>query len=469
MTEIKSGFKNSQLVDTQLISKYAFHFLKTAFNKVDVQKGTNTAQFRKIFGIQHRGVVKDRSKHSHHAKDAAVLTLIPVVAKRDEILGKAYQHEERTHQQYTELPYKGFKQSFIENIENIILINNIQKDQALTPGCHRVRIRGKKVYLKDKAGNEHEKWAKGDSIRGQLHLDTFYGKIKVVKRAENGKPMKDETGEWIYTDKNDGFGFVLRKEINKDLKVDTIVDPYIKQLFVQQMNGRNLDKTLKEDGCIWMLNKKGDKVHAMRHVRTFANDVTEPLAVKQQTYLSSKEYKNQYWAKNGENYAYAFYQGIVKSKIERGFELITLFDAAQLNEDKNGSDLEVSKELVFNKKGDRLQLYAILKANQKVLFYKDSSDELNDLELSDLSKRLYKIMKFEKDGRVVFGHHLDARNDSALKVLEAQYGKSIYNGFSTVNYEQPWPRLKLSIGNLNFLIEKKDFELLLDGTINIYK
>jgi len=469
MTEIKSGFKNSQMVDTQLISKYAFHFLKTAFNKVDVQKGSNTAQFRKIYGIQNRGVVKDRSKHSHHAKDAVVLTLIPVAAKRDEILVKAYQHEERMHQQYTELPYKGFKQSFIEDIENIILINNIQKDQALTPGCRRVRVRGKKVYLKDQNGNEREKWAKGDSIRGQLHLDTFYGKIKVVKRADNGKPLKDETGEWMYTDKNEGFGFVLRKEINKDLKVETIVDPYLKQLFIQQMNGRNLDKTLKEDGCIWMLNKKGNKVHAMRHVRTFANDVTEPLAIKHQTYTSGKEYKTHYWAKNGENYAYAFYQGIIKNKIERGYELINLFDAAQSSLADNRNNLDVPKDISFNKKGDQLQLYAILKVNQKVIFYKDSPYELDDLEITDLSKRLYRIIKFEKDGRIVFAHHLDARNDNALKALEVQFGKSIYNGFSAFNYEQPWPRLKLSLGNLNFLIEKKDFELLLDGTINIYK
>ncbi|MGC4057167.1 MAG: HNH endonuclease domain-containing protein [Chitinophagaceae bacterium] len=40
MQDITSGFKNSQLVDTQLISKYAFHYLKTYFEKVEVQKGS---------------------------------------------------------------------------------------------------------------------------------------------------------------------------------------------------------------------------------------------------------------------------------------------------------------------------------------------------------------------------------------------------------------------------------------------
>jgi CRISPR-associated endonuclease Csn1 len=467
MTEVKTGFKNSQLVDTQLISKYAFHFLKTAFYKVEVQKGTNTAQFRKIFGIQHKDVVKDRSRHSHHAKDAAVLTLIPAAARREEILKKAYEYEEATFKQYTEAPYKGFRQSFVEKIEDVVLINNIQKDQALTPGKRRVRIRGKIVYLKDEAGNKTEKWAQGDSIRGQLHLDTFYGKIKLVKRDAAGSPLKEEDGTWMYTEKNEGFAFVVRKEINKDLKVDGIVDPYIKGLFIQQMNGRSLDKTLKDDGAIWMLNKNGERIHAMRHVRTFANDVTEPLAVKRQLNASGAEHKRYYWAKNGENYAYVLYQGIIKNKIERSFVLINLYDASvmkQLNSDK----LEVEKEIVFNKKGDRIQLYAVLKTKQKVLFFKDDPEELNDLAVEDLSNRLYKIIKFEKDGRIVFGHHLDARNDNALKALEDQYGKSIYNGFSSVNYEQPWPKLKLSLGNLNCLIENKDFDVLEDGTLKIY-
>jgi CRISPR-associated endonuclease Csn1 len=66
-------------VDTQLISKYAFHYLKTYFDKVDVQKGSITAEFRKIYGLQIADEKKDRSKHSHHAKDAAVLTLIPLL------------------------------------------------------------------------------------------------------------------------------------------------------------------------------------------------------------------------------------------------------------------------------------------------------------------------------------------------------------------------------------------------------
>ena len=73
--EIPQGFINSQLTDTQIITKYAYPLFENSFNKVDVIKGTTTAEFRKIYGIQLKNKLKDRTQHSHHAVDAAVLTL----------------------------------------------------------------------------------------------------------------------------------------------------------------------------------------------------------------------------------------------------------------------------------------------------------------------------------------------------------------------------------------------------------
>jgi CRISPR-associated endonuclease Csn1 len=474
LKEVKSGFKNSQLIDTQIISKYAYHYLKSVFYTVRVQKGAITAEFRKIYGIQPKNQKKNRDFHSHHAKDAAILTLIPTDAKRDEILKEAFLFHEKSRKQYTIKPYNGFKNYFIENIDQTILINNSIKDNALTPGRKRVRIRGKKIFLrtnlgelkKDDLGNDIEKWAKGDSIRGKLHLESFYGKIKLVKRDEHLKPIKNKAGEWEYEDKNEGFAFVIRKEVNKELKVDTIVDLFIKQMFIKQMNGRNIEKTIKEDGGIWMINKCGEKLHKIRHIRCFANDVAEPLAIKKQTYESSKDYKNNFWAKNGENYAYILYQGVVNNKIERKFKLLNLFDAAKIYQLNNYNELSVELEIDTNKKGNKLPLHFILKTGLKVLFYKENNpEELFDLENTDLSKRLYKILKFEKDGRIVFGYHLDARSDNDLKALSDIHGKSIYNGFSNIDFENPMPKLKLSPGNFNFLIENKDFFMKPDGKI----
>jgi len=94
MTEVTSGFKHSQLNDTRLITKYAYHYLKSVFSKVEVQKGLVTADFRKMLGVQSADEKKDRDKHSHHAIDATILSLIPVAAKRDKILELFYKIQE---------------------------------------------------------------------------------------------------------------------------------------------------------------------------------------------------------------------------------------------------------------------------------------------------------------------------------------------------------------------------------------
>ena len=124
-------WKNSQLVDTQIISKYARAYLKTLFNKVDVQKGSITAEFRNIYGIMG-DEKKDRSKHSHHAKDAAILTLIPGSAKREDILKRYYEAKEKglKHQ---ESPYHAFNISHVLKIEESVLINKGERRNCFIP------------------------------------------------------------------------------------------------------------------------------------------------------------------------------------------------------------------------------------------------------------------------------------------------------------------------------------------------
>src|SRR5690606_3928013 len=98
--------------------KYALPFLKTVFNKVDVQKGNITADFRKIYKVQDRLEKKERAKHSHHAIDAAVLTLIPPAAVRDKILLR-YNEANENKQGYHEKPkqWNNFHQQYIVGIE----------------------------------------------------------------------------------------------------------------------------------------------------------------------------------------------------------------------------------------------------------------------------------------------------------------------------------------------------------------
>jgi CRISPR-associated endonuclease Csn1 len=105
----------------------------------------------------------------------------------------------------------------------------------------------------------------------------------------------------------------------------------------------------------------------------------------------------------------------------------------------------------------------------KVLFYKDKKDELLELSQPEILKRLYKMNRIfdPNDGRLQFQFHMEARDDRAL--LEAypenEFGKRGKNGFSEFDYENSLPRLLLSLGKFDFLIENKDFEIKPDGKI----
>ncbi len=472
--EITSGFKNSQLVDTQLISKYAFHYLKTYFDKVDVQKGSITSDFRKIYGLQVADEKKDRSKHSHHAKDAAVLTLIPVAIKRESILKEYYEHKERNQKYNAQSPYKGFNRDEIWNIDDTILINNIAKDQALTPAKRIVRKRGKVQLIE---GTNQPKIATGDCIRGQLHDETFFGAIKPAKLDEKGKLQRKKNGTIIQEDK---LKFVVRvamkyKKNDQDAEGSFKNLEHLKSLIVDKILFKQIEKQVHEvyngslkdalEGGVWMLNRKGEMVNKIRHIRVF-KDVSEPLVIKQQTYKSKLDYKNNYYAGNASNIAY----GLYKSENKESFKskIINLLTASNINKLTGSNILEL--ELNFIEKKEKFNLLAILKSGQKVIFYNQNKNELFDLSIKELSNLIYVIDGFEKDGRIRFSHHLNALNNTELKELaDLRYGKdkfkALYQGCSSLNTESPWPKLKLSMGNLKMCIEYIDFEIKIDGTI----
>jgi CRISPR-associated endonuclease Csn1 len=468
-TEIPQGFVNSQLTDTQIITKYAFHYLKTVFNKVDVIKGTNTAQFRKIYEIQPKDETKDRSQHSHHAVDAAVLTLIPSAKKREEILKKAYIYEEdHKGRQYHEKPFPEFNYSLIDELKKNILINNIaDRDQVLTPGKKVVRKRGKIVWT-DK-DNQTPKIAQGDSIRGELHLQTYYGKIKIAAKDSNGALERDENGFVIYNqvDGKDEVWMVIRKPIDKvnfasDVIVDTVLADFLKR---QILDG------VKQNELVDFQGKKLRHLRCrVKAARGFMNPDNVTI-VKEQTYKSSKDYKNYVYADSGENYMFGLYEN------EQGRTIIpfNIFESAKFAKYTSSADskeLFKSKEPIFIGRGKNRKeavLVHVFQVGQKVLFFENDKEELKDLENLDISKRLYfvKNLADAKQGLIRFQHHLEARADSQLNedFPEMIFGKKGMNGFSRFTTDFIAPRLLISPGNFNFIIEGKDFKMKLDGTI----
>ena len=479
--DVPQGFVRSQLTDTQIISKYAFHYLKTVFNKVEVQKGDVTAQFRKIYGIQEKTKKKDRSKHHHHAIDAAVLTLIPKSAKREEILKKAYEYEQKTKKQYHEKPFPAFHQSMITEIEKTLLINNIpNKDQALTKGKKIVRRRGKIVWLRDKngkieldkKGNKIPKIAQGDSIRGQLHEESFYGLVKVVEKDKDNKPLRDKDGNFIFKKDKSGKNefWVVKRILAKDLTVknnkinNDIVDEHLKTYMEEQ-----LEEGVKVFDLLDFNNKK------IRHVRCRVKagrgnlNANSLIKIKEQTNKSKAEYKNFYYAKPGDNYLFGLYE--TNDGKNRDIKSVNLFEAGQIN---NLSNVNDKKELFEEKihigtKKQEASLIHIFEIGQKILFFRNNKKELKEITYQELSERLYFVKRLHQAsvGNILFQHHLEARSDEQLqKDFPSKIFKSAGKyGFSKFQTDFIAPRLLFKPTKNNFIIEEKDFEISLDGKI----
>jgi CRISPR-associated endonuclease Csn1 len=441
LEEIPLKWKNSQLVDTQIISKYARAYLKTVFEKVDVQKGSTTDIFKKIYEIKGNEQ-KNRSKHSHHAIDAATLTLIPGSAKREALMEEYYKAEENNNPTFHIKPYANFQSSHILQIEKNIIINHLPHDKTLAASIKNILKRGAKIG----------KVAQGDSIRGQLHKETFFGAVKALERNEQGFPIiengkyktiKNKSGE-------DEIWIVSRKPI-QDIKIDKdiIVDELLKQHIQTQ-----LDKNIPLTEVCDFNNKP------IRHLRVRVKagvgflSKNKAIPIKEHTYISKHEHKSEYLVQNEENYLFLLYEGLnEKKKLVRHYRILNLFDIAQLKI-KNISEILDETEFQTRTKGKlKLNLKVILKAGDRAIFYKESKDEIT---AENAKFRLFKLYKFNEMGSpfLYFQNHMEARPESEIEKTESVFDPSKYQA-----------RLMLVLDKINCLFENIDFKIKPDGNI----
>lgn len=332
--EIKESWVRRQLTDTQMISKYAREFLSTYFKKVKVQKAGVNADFRKIYGFQEEDEIKNRNKHTHHAIDAAVLTLIPTNSSyRDRLLKTMYEWQEQKRGQFTTEPFSDFNpQQLIRQIENSVLVVNYQKDKMLNQTAKKVRNRGRFVYVRDKQGNIKKnnegnpilKWAKGDTIRIPLYKQTYVAKLRDVNR-KNGKPLKNEDGTWQFKTGVDEFYYSVRVPVEEAKKyIDDIVDPVIREIVKSQKN----NPVVKDYG-----------ENEIRHVRV---RTTAGKVVKERNnYRSKDNHKNFYYAASGAIPYAILLQNIINGTLERKLIPISSAEIAKVHKKFGKFDAEL--------------------------------------------------------------------------------------------------------------------------------
>jgi CRISPR-associated endonuclease Csn1 len=271
-----------------------------------------------------------------------------------------------------------------------------------------------------------------------------------MQRDVSGKILqKDEVRYVIRKELKAGeLGFTTKEQLEK------IVDPVVRRKVLEHVGDRSLKEAFAE--VIWMNKEKGVRI---RHVRIFVDRITDPLEVKQHehAHLSSKEYKQHYFAENGggANFKYAIYRTEEKGKITTDAQVFNLM-AASKSRSLEG-EFHVPTEMVKGKEGKekRLPLYAVLNVGTRVLLIREDEEELHEMSAKDLVKRLYRVFKFRGDDcRLYLQHHIEARRDEELG-----------DGDSKINFDVPNPRILISKTNLNFLVEGKHFDIAIDGII----
>jgi CRISPR-associated endonuclease Csn1 len=461
-TEYKAGWRNSQLRDTQTITKYALPFLKTVFNKVEVQKGNITADFRKIYKVQPRFEKKERTKHSHHAIDAAILTLIPTAAIRDKILLR-FNEANENRQGYHEKPkhWDNFHQQHILSIEDEVLINYQAQHRTLTHTYKTIRKRGEIQYVKeklvngkwqyklDKEGNKIPLVANGASIRGQLHKQSFFGAIKNKGELNLVERYPISTFTSINDCKNiidDAVRTIVKAELEKRMSDGMSFDK-AKLNPIPFPNGKALIKKVR---C---------KVAAGRGYLT----PEKALEIHKHDFESKHKYKQHIYAQNDQNAYCLYYELATEKQIERAFRIVGLFELSKLrltNEAAIFNDNYYNKiETGKGKNKIELPLCKILNAGTKVIFYKEIIEELKDLDLKEVLQRTFRIYKFNEPAPSTVYVYLQNQ-------IEARRNEELGNGDKDLNLDIYQARVFLGASKFNAAMEGKHFEIKPDGQIN---
>ncbi len=401
MEEVPEGFARRQGAGIGLVGKYAGLYLKSLFHKADdrsksnvrVVKGATTAEYRKMWGIQDEYEKKSRDNHVHHCIDA--ITIACIEPGEYNATAKYYQQLEEYERNNAKKPtFPKPWPTFTEDIKAIqhemLVVHNTPDNMPKQARKYVCTANGKKLAM-------------GDTARGSLHNDTYYGAI-------------ERDGEIRY---------VVRRPLSSFEKVsdlDNIVDEAVKEIIKSAVEKKGLKQAIA-DG-IFMNEAKGIRINK---VRCYAKAVKKPLNIRMQRDLSPKEYKQQYHVQNEGNYLLAIYEGEVKGKVKRAYELVKSIEAAEFFKRSTSRD-DYPSMVPLTK--NNLPLKHQLRIGQHVLLYENTSEEINFSDVNDMSKRLYYITGLsylpvgKGFGNIVMRHHQEARMAKDIKTSNGIFKNS---------------------------------------------
>lgn len=434
-----SSFKRRQLVDTGIMCSHAVALLRSVYSKVYAVNGAATAFARKAWGIQVDDV-KDRTEHTHHAKDAMVIAAL--TPKRFNAICTYLKDDGRnTSMRPCDIckpPCDGFAEK-VRKATDEILVKHVMRQTTMRQSSKQNALA--KAHPQKDNPDKIVKFVKsqGDTVRGQLHNDTFYGCIATP-----------DTGDTAY---------VVRKPLDGPIAkieefADKIVDPAIRCIV------RSALGEFKRDG-IKVLSPGMIRMPSgmpVNKVRIFAKDVKNPWKLRNHAMESKHDYKNPYYVKSSDGSNFRLGIFLVNGKMTVQPE--NILDWAQNH--KRSDYVPQDRQEGF--------VGYIYPGSMALATEDGSTESIRALDAKQLSKRLYKVVKFNGTGRITFRRHVEARTSVVLANDLVAIGKH-KNGESNVNFVSPHELLYLSPRGYckTMLFEGIHFKMALDGSIMFLK
>lgn len=370
--EVTSGFKHSQLNDTRIITKFALNYLRSVFQHTYPVKGSMTDTFKRQWGLLDRAESKDRSNYRHHAVDA--LTIACVDRSKFNLLSEAIRASAGgTHLKFAK-PWENFDKDVLNAVQYIIPKHFVD-DNSLRQSKKVLHDRDGKPRL-DKNGNKI--YIQGNTARGSLHKDTFYGCIMTP-------PEKGVEPQKIFVQR------VSYDTLAKD-SADKIIDGGIRATFLNNLDsGKQSLADIQQKGILLPYQINGKDVYVKR-IRIKAKP-TSPIPLKPHKNVidkNPKDYKQKYYVVNDENYLIALYRGRDDKGKDTACSLtLNLLDAIKARNDG---------QMLYPDNKNGMDLYKVLKIG-KIVILQDSYDEdIWSLSSGQIWTRMYRVAGLAKSG-----------------------------------------------------------------------
>ena len=460
---LEQGFMNRQLVDTGIMTRHAVDFLRSVYPNTYPVNGRAVDWARRCWGLQDQYDKKERVDHTHHLLDAIIIAGLD--RKRFQEICKlfkddgnmAYDKTQRNALLANSAPLPYFVQAAKFAAESVCVKSLTRHNEFKQ--THRKNIPLSHPHKVADGRILRQAATAGDTVRGQLHAETFYGLITSPGKA--GTPR-----------------YVVRKFISDILTFktvkdfDRIVDEGVRRAVQTQVaeymaNDISFKNAITEPLWLKKPDAEGKNGVPIIKVRTFADSITEPHILRQQQTPSSIDYKNYYYVNStqGSNFRLALF---LKQKKAKG-HMVDYWDMQIDNILTHAKERKKIDYIPPEKRTDEGAFLGYIYQGCAVLKYEKSPDELKILPDNELQKRLYYLVKFEKSGRMTFKFHREARDAGSLAeyLLSQQKSKT---GDSAIKFNKHQELLLISPSNMkdHLLFEGIHFSISLTGKFEFF-